>query len=157
MAIFTKVNLMGGVTVWQLSTDVYHMLDVLMLGFLVPAFILLSGVALRFAAITVLVHHISHLTTDFESSVALLNKISTKSFSLHFHCFVDVLFSLQIFALGFFMDEDMGVPPTAASFYRGLGYLLLAGYPLTVVRLLENTPTNPFVALFQPAVRKAAQ
>eukprot|EP00928_Gymnodinium_smaydae_P009569 TRINITY_DN13588_c0_g5_i1.p1 TRINITY_DN13588_c0_g5~~TRINITY_DN13588_c0_g5_i1.p1 ORF type:complete len:189 (+),score=9.79 TRINITY_DN13588_c0_g5_i1:77-568(+) len=146
MVMFSKVNLVSGVEIWQLSTDVYHMLDALALVFLVPAFLLLSGSALRLATLAVVVHEVSHLTTDFESSITLLNRFSTKSFSLHFHCFVDVLFAMQIFIVGFFMDDEMGVSPSAASFYRGLGFLLLVSYPFVVLRLMERAPKNPFIS-----------
>eukprot|EP00928_Gymnodinium_smaydae_P037669 TRINITY_DN2610_c0_g3_i1.p1 TRINITY_DN2610_c0_g3~~TRINITY_DN2610_c0_g3_i1.p1 ORF type:complete len:156 (+),score=18.61 TRINITY_DN2610_c0_g3_i1:82-549(+) len=149
MPAFSKVRLVGNVDVWQVSTDAYHMLDILMLAFLVPAYLLLSGSALGLAIFAVIFHHVSHLTTDFESSNTFLNKFSTKSFSLHFHVFIDLLFSLQIVVIGFVMGEDMGVTPTAASYYRGLGYLFLASYPLTILRILEKTPKNPFVSFWQ--------
>eukprot|EP00928_Gymnodinium_smaydae_P009567 TRINITY_DN13588_c0_g2_i1.p1 TRINITY_DN13588_c0_g2~~TRINITY_DN13588_c0_g2_i1.p1 ORF type:complete len:173 (+),score=17.65 TRINITY_DN13588_c0_g2_i1:41-559(+) len=146
MIFISKVHLVGGARIWQLSLDVYHMLDAFAPAFLVPAFLLLSGSALRLTAIAVVVHEVSHLTTDFESSIMWLNRFSTKSFSVHLHCFVDVFFALQIFVIGFFMDEGMGVTRFAASIYRGLGYLLLTSYPFVVLRLLEMAPKNPFVS-----------
>lgn len=83
-------------------------------------------------------HAASHLVTDFESSVPVIQHCTLKMFPLYTHAFVDFIFATGCGCLVFNLDESAGMSYAGKLFYGVTCTAVMVLYPLLGGRIFEK-------------------
>ena len=127
---------------FQMTRNLYHFLDVILsVGFFIPPFFsqicVLGSPAFWVSLIGIVIHNISHVLTNWGSTIAWLQPLSAKLFPLRVHTPVDVAFSGPIVWLAFIASSDDGLKVAGKWLYRAAAAAVAIIYPTIVFRMAE--------------------
>lgn len=119
---FEQIRVWYGIDMWVVSRNTYHLLDLasFVLFFLNQA--LLSGLAFQVATAVVVTHSLTHIVTDFQSTVPFLKGMTIPMLSLSTHAKMDLIIGASFMFIAS-MDESMGCSPFGARVYKVLFWL----------------------------------
>jgi len=136
---FQWIRLRNGWKVVQLGSDLYHFLDVsLLVIYTIVPFLILSGRAFMWGLALSGVHAASHLVTDFESSVPVIQHFTLKMLPLYTHAFGDLIFGAGCGWIVFNLDESAGMSFAGDLFYGVTFTAVMVLFPLIGGRVFEQ-------------------